>query len=68
MSTPETGWTDANEVIATTANEFNRQVLKRRARRLVYEKFQPRYKGDLDNWRGRSLTVAIDLVTPRETA
>ena len=33
----------------------------RRARRLVYEKFQPRYTGSLDDWRERSLAVAIDL-------
>lgn len=35
----------------------------RLARRLVYEKFQPRYQGDLDGWRGRSLTVAVDVST-----
>ncbi len=32
-----------------------------RARRLVYEKFQPRYSGSLDDWRARSLPVAVDL-------
>jgi deazaflavin-dependent oxidoreductase (nitroreductase family) len=32
-----------------------------RARRLVYEKFQPRYSGSLDNWRERSLPVALDV-------
>jgi deazaflavin-dependent oxidoreductase (nitroreductase family) len=32
-----------------------------RARRLVYEKFQPGYSGSLDNWRERSLPIAIDL-------
>jgi deazaflavin-dependent oxidoreductase (nitroreductase family) len=31
------------------------------ARRLVYEKFQPRYSGSLDDWRERSLPVALDL-------
>ncbi len=31
------------------------------ARRLVYDKFQPRYSGSLDDWRERSLAVAIDV-------
>ncbi len=31
------------------------------ARRLVYEKYQPRYSGRLDDWREHSLPVAIDL-------
>lgn len=33
------------------------------ARRLVFEKYQPRYDGSLDGWRSRALPVAIDLVT-----
>jgi len=32
-----------------------------RARRLVFDKYQPRYGGDLGDWRGRALPVAIDL-------
>lgn len=32
------------------------------ARRLVYEKYRTRYRGDLTNWRDRALPVAIDLV------
>ena len=32
-----------------------------RARQLVYEKYQPRYSGSLDDWRERSLPVAIDV-------
>lgn len=31
------------------------------ARRLVFEKFQPGYDGDLTAWRDRALPVAIDL-------
>lgn len=31
------------------------------ARRLVTEKYQPRYSGTLDDWRERSLPVAIDV-------
>jgi deazaflavin-dependent oxidoreductase (nitroreductase family) len=33
-----------------------------RARRLVFEKYQPRYDGILTSWRERSLPVALDLV------
>ncbi len=32
-----------------------------RARQLVFEKYQPRYRGDLSDWRVRALAVAIDL-------
>ena len=35
------------------------------ARRLVYEKYQPGYKGSLDSWRERSLPVAIDVAAPQ---
>ena len=33
----------------------------RRARTLVFEKYQPRYAGDLERWREASLPVALDL-------
>jgi deazaflavin-dependent oxidoreductase (nitroreductase family) len=32
-----------------------------RARRLVFEKYEPRYDGSLESWRERSLPVALDL-------
>jgi hypothetical protein len=32
-----------------------------RARSLVFDKYAPRYDGDLTAWRGRALPVAIDL-------
>jgi deazaflavin-dependent oxidoreductase (nitroreductase family) len=31
------------------------------ARDLVFAKYQPQYDGDLTDWRGRSLPVALDL-------
>ena len=31
------------------------------ARRLLVEKYSPRYSGDLDEWRRTALTVAIEL-------
>jgi deazaflavin-dependent oxidoreductase (nitroreductase family) len=33
-----------------------------RARSLVFEKYAPRYEGDLTDWRARALPVALDLV------
>ena len=33
----------------------------RLARTLVFDKFQPRYDGDLTSWRQRALPVALDL-------
>jgi hypothetical protein len=32
-----------------------------RGRRLVFEKYQPRYTGSLERWRRESLLVAIDV-------
>jgi deazaflavin-dependent oxidoreductase (nitroreductase family) len=32
-----------------------------RGRGLVFEKYQPRYRGSLDRWRRESLLVAIDV-------
>ena len=32
-----------------------------RGRGLVFEKYQPRYTGSLERWRGESLLVAIDV-------
>ena len=32
-----------------------------RARRLLYEKYQPRYSGSLERWRDEALPVAVDL-------
>jgi deazaflavin-dependent oxidoreductase (nitroreductase family) len=37
-----------------------------RGRRLVFEKYQPRYRGSLERWRRESLLVAIDLAAPRD--
>ena len=39
----------------------------RRARTLVFDKYQPRYAGDLERWREASLPVAVDL-TPDASA
>jgi deazaflavin-dependent oxidoreductase (nitroreductase family) len=31
------------------------------ARRLLFDKYRPRYSGDLSNWRATALPVAVDL-------
>ena len=35
----------------------------RRARTLLFEKYSPGYSGDLEDWRERSLPIAVDLRT-----
>jgi deazaflavin-dependent oxidoreductase (nitroreductase family) len=35
-----------------------------RARRALYEKYQPGYSGDLAEWRDSALVVALDLAVP----
>ena len=37
-----------------------------RARTLVHDKFAPRYSGDLTDWRGRALPVAIEITDVAE--
>jgi deazaflavin-dependent oxidoreductase (nitroreductase family) len=44
-----------------TARVIDDPVEDRRARTLVFEKYQPRYAGDLEHWREASLPVAVDL-------
>ena len=39
-----------------------------RARELVFEKYQPRYSGNLESWREAALPVAIDLVPSTTTS
>lgn len=38
-------------------------VERRGAAQLVFDKYQPRYTGDLASWRETALPVAIDIVT-----
>ena len=37
-----------------------------RGRTVVFEKYQPRYRGSLERWRRESLLVAIDVTAPGE--
>jgi deazaflavin-dependent oxidoreductase (nitroreductase family) len=44
-----------------TARVVHDAAEDRRARTLVFEKYQPRYAGDLERWREAALPVALDL-------
>jgi deazaflavin-dependent oxidoreductase (nitroreductase family) len=44
-----------------TARFVERDNESDRGRRLVFDKYQPRYTGSLDRWRRESLLVAIDV-------
>jgi deazaflavin-dependent oxidoreductase (nitroreductase family) len=37
-----------------------------RGRTLVFDKYQPRYAGSLERWRGESLLVAVDVGATRK--
>jgi hypothetical protein len=45
----------------TPADTLARADEDARARRLVFDKYRPRYAGSLDSWRESSLPVALDL-------
>ena len=51
----DTVWDGAARVVAAGTEEAAH------ARRLVFEKYQPRYGGDLAGWRDTALPVAIDV-------
>jgi deazaflavin-dependent oxidoreductase (nitroreductase family) len=38
------------------------------ARRLVFDKYRPRYQGELDEWRARALPIVIELPTAPDEA
>ena len=52
----------AGEVLAARARVIEDTEEAEVARTLVFDKYQPRYDGDLTNWRGYALPVAVDLV------
>ena len=41
------------------------EIEKEAARRLLVEKYQPGYAGDLSSWRERALPIAVDLYGAR---
>ena len=55
----------AGTVHRATARVIEDAEEQGRARTLVFDKYQPRYHGgDLTEWRGRALPVALDLHDP----
>jgi deazaflavin-dependent oxidoreductase (nitroreductase family) len=46
---------------AATARVIAGDPEESEARRLVFDKYQPRYDGDLTSWRASALPVALDL-------
>jgi deazaflavin-dependent oxidoreductase (nitroreductase family) len=44
-----------------TARVIDDRTEERRARTLVFDKYQPRNKGNLEGWRESALPIAIDL-------
>ena len=49
------------ETLAGTARVVDEGDEVERARSLVFEKYAPRYDGDLTEWRERALPIAIDV-------
>ena len=47
--------------VPATARVVEQPEEDRRARTLVFQKYQPRSTGELESWRERALPVAIDL-------
>jgi len=48
-----------------TARVLDEGPEERKARDLVFEKYQARYDGSLRGWRHASLPVAVDLIEPQ---
>ncbi len=47
-----------------TARVIDDPTEERRARTLVFDKYQPRNNGNLEGWRESALPIAIDLTRP----
>jgi deazaflavin-dependent oxidoreductase (nitroreductase family) len=53
---------DRQDAVGRILDASNDADEAERARSLVFDKYQPRYDGDLLEWRERSLPVALDIV------
>jgi deazaflavin-dependent oxidoreductase (nitroreductase family) len=49
-----------------TARVVDDTAESQRGRDLVFEKYQPRYRGSLESWRRESLLIAIDVAAARK--
>jgi deazaflavin-dependent oxidoreductase (nitroreductase family) len=53
---------ESRDAVGRILDQSNDTEEADRARELVFDKYQPRYDGDLIEWRQRSLPVALDLL------
>ena len=53
---------ESRDAVGRILDQSNDADEAERARELVFDKYQPRYDGDLIEWRQRSLPVALDLL------
>ena len=60
VSSPEVVLEIGGEQRIANARVVTDPVEDARARRIVVEKYRPRYRGDLENWGRTSLPIAID--------
>jgi deazaflavin-dependent oxidoreductase (nitroreductase family) len=51
-----------------TARVIDDPIEERRARTLVFDKYQPRNSGSLEGWRESALPIALDLTRSSHTA
>ncbi len=61
---PDVTFEVAGRSMAAHARLVDDPAEQRTARRLVYEKYSPRYRGSLEQWRDTALAVAVDLPEP----
>lgn len=61
MAEPDVTVRIGDRTYTATARVLGDDTESELARRLVFEKYQPRYTGNLENWRRDALPVAIDV-------
>jgi hypothetical protein len=68
VRTPEVTVRIGEQTFGGRARIVSEPAEERMARDLVFGKYEPRYTGDLTNWRDRALPIAIDLLPPPDPA
>jgi deazaflavin-dependent oxidoreductase (nitroreductase family) len=62
QKTPEVSVEIGTGMFGGQARVVENESEDQRARRLVHDKYAPGYGGDLEDWRLRSLPIAVDLL------
>ena len=62
QKTPEVSVEIGVDMFEGRARIVDNEDEDQRARRLVHDKYAPGYGGDLEDWRRRSLPIAVDLL------